>query len=146
MSVAAIAAAPGVAAVLSPAAAATATGKLTDGDAAILRFVAAAEIIESDPWGQYTELGGVNINGAPYGESPGVHPGGFNAPYVKALQNIDMDMPQYITDNTDDEFSHAAFINAYLDAHRRKKVDLDEFRTIPSSQADGAQQRAGSPT
>jgi hypothetical protein len=60
---------------------------------------------------------------------------------VKALQNIDMDMPQYITDNTDDEFSHAAFLNAYLEAHGRKKVKLDEFRRLPSSTADGAQNK-----
>jgi hypothetical protein len=103
----------GAAAVLSPAAAAASTDDLTDGDAAILRFLAAGEIIESDLWGQYTELGGVNINGASDAESPGVPPDRFNAPYVKALQNIDVDMPQYITDNTDDEFSHAAFINGY---------------------------------
>jgi hypothetical protein len=141
MTVAGAAAVPGAAAVLSPGAAAAATGDLTDGDAAILSFLAAAELIESDLWGQYTELGGVSINGASDGESPGVPPGGFNAPYVKALGSIDMDMPQYITDNTDDEFSHAAFINAYLAAHGRPKVDLGQFRTIPSSQADGAQQK-----
>src|SRR5579862_896855 len=31
----------------------------TSGDIAILRFLAAAEIIETDLWEQYTELGGV---------------------------------------------------------------------------------------
>jgi hypothetical protein len=141
MTVAGAAAVPGAAAVLSPGAAAASTRDLTDGDAAILSFLAAAEIIESDLWGQYTELGGVNLNGASDGESPGVPPGGFNAPYVSALGNIDSDMPQYITDNTDDEFSHAAFINAYLAAHGRPQVNLDQFRTLPSSQADGAQQK-----
>jgi hypothetical protein len=140
MAVAGAAAVPGAAAVLTPDAAVAQIG-LTDGDAAILRFLAAAELIESDLWGQYTELGGVNINGASDGESPGVPAGGFNTPYVKALQNIDSDMPQYITDNTDDEFSHAAFINAYLAAHGRKGVNLDEFRNIPSSKADGAQHK-----
>ena len=34
------------------------SGSLTKGDAAILRFLAAAEIIESDLWLQYQELGG----------------------------------------------------------------------------------------
>src|SRR5215831_7533460 len=34
-------------------------GSLTRGDAAILRFVAAAEILESDLWLQYNELAGV---------------------------------------------------------------------------------------
>ncbi len=38
------------------------SGSLTKGDAAILRFLAAAEIIESDLWLQYQELGGVQDN------------------------------------------------------------------------------------
>ncbi len=37
------------------------TGNLTRGDAAILRFLAAAEIIESDLWLQYAELGRRNL-------------------------------------------------------------------------------------
>src|SRR5258708_20369 len=74
----------------------------TDGDVAILRFLAAAEILESDLWTQYAELGG-NTNGA------------LN-PYQKALQNLDGDGSQYITSNTFDEVSHAAFLNAYLES------------------------------
>ena len=76
------------------------SGKLPPGDAAILRFLAAAEIIESDLWLQYAELGGVQTS-----EIPGLPTGG-NALYTAALQLLDGDMPQYITDNTDDEFSH----------------------------------------
>jgi hypothetical protein len=53
---------------------------------------------------------------------------------------LDEDMDQYIHDNTDDEISHAAFINAYLKAHGAQPVNLDKFRTLPSSQATGAQQ------
>src|SRR5216683_1882317 len=102
-----------------------ATGELTSGDVAVLRFLAAAEILETDLWQQYNELGGVN---------------GGNASYVAALQNLDGDMPQYITDNTDDEVSHAAFLNAYLKSRGADPVDLDEFRTLPSSQATGARQ------
>jgi len=34
------------------------SGSLTRGDAAILRFLAAAELLESDLWEQYWELGG----------------------------------------------------------------------------------------
>ena len=131
--IAGIAAVPGSALLVSEAAARD-NHRLTDGDVAILRFLAAAELIESDLWAQYTELGGVPSDG----ESPGVPSGGGNTPYVKALQSIDGDMPQYITDNTDDEFSHAAFLNAYLMAHGEDQVNLDEFRTLPSSQADGA--------
>jgi Ferritin-like domain len=109
--------------------------RLSDGDAAILRFLAAAELIESDLWAQYTELGGVPSDS----ESAGVPNGGGNTPYVNALKSIDGDMPQYLTDNTDDEFSHAAFLNAYLKAHGKREANLDEFRTLPSSQATGAQ-------
>jgi hypothetical protein len=134
MGVAGAAAVPGTAAVLAPSAAARESSSLTDGDVAILRFLAAAEIIESDLWEQYTELGGVPSDG----ESPGVPSGGGNAAYVGALKQIDGDMPQYITDNTDDEFSHAAFINAYLKAHGARQVSLERFRRLPGSTATGS--------
>jgi len=49
-------------------------------------------------------------------------------------------MDQYIHDNTDDEISHAAFINAYLKAHGAEPVNLNKFRNLPSSKATGAQQ------
>src|SRR5260370_7816592 len=94
-----------------------ATGELTSGDAAVLRFLAAAEILETDLWQQYNELGGVN---------------GGNASYVAALQNLDGDMPQYITDNTDDEVSHAAFLNAYLKSRGADPLALAPFRTLPT--------------
>jgi hypothetical protein len=109
-----------------------AKGGLTKGDAAILRFLAAAELIESDLWQQYNELAGIQD-----GEVPG---GSGNEAYTEAVEVLDEDMNQYIHDNTDDEFSHAAFINAYLEAHGKQTVNLDQFRTLPSSQADGAQQ------
>jgi hypothetical protein len=99
--------------------------KLSKGDAAILRFLAAAELIETDLWQQYTELGGAN---------------GGNQSYMLALQNIDGDMPQYISDNTDDEMTHASFLNAYLMSKGAQPVNLDAFRTLPSSKATGAQQ------
>jgi hypothetical protein len=98
---------------------------VTNGDVAILRFLAAAEIIESDLWTQYTELGGAS---------------GGNAAYVAALENLDGDMPQYVSDNTDDELSHADFLNAYLMSKGAEPVNLDEFRTLPSSKATGAKQ------
>jgi hypothetical protein len=48
-------------------------GRLTRGDAAILRFLAAAGIIERDLWLQYAELGGSQTqpNGQPDNELPG---------------------------------------------------------------------------
>jgi hypothetical protein len=110
-------------------------GRLTRGDAAILQFLAAAEIVESDLWQQYNELAGIQD-----GEIPG---GSGNSAYTEAVSVLDEDMNQYIHDNTDDEFSHAAFINAYLQAHGEETINLDTFRTLPSSQADGAQKQLG---
>jgi len=101
------------------------SSSITDGDIAILRFLAAAELIESDLWVQYNELGGVN---------------GGNPAYMAALENLDGDMPQYIADNTDDEISHAQFLNAYLKSQGAQPVNLDAFRTLPSSKAKGAKQ------
>jgi hypothetical protein len=40
---------------------------LSRGDAAILKFLAAAEIIETDLWQQYNELGGVQDSEVPGG-------------------------------------------------------------------------------
>jgi ferritin-like protein len=117
---------------LADAAPAFASGDLTEGDAAILRFLAAAEIIETDIWQQYNELGGIQDR-----EVPG---GSGNPDYTEALAVLDEDMDQYIHDNTDDEITHATFLNAYLDAHGAQTVNLDEFRTLPSSKATGAQQ------
>ena len=99
------------------------SSSLNAGDTAILRFLAAAEILETDLWTQYEELGGVN---------------GGNAAYKAALQNLDGDMPQYITDNTDDELSHDQFLNAYLVSRGAPPVNLDAFRTLPGSRATGA--------
>jgi hypothetical protein len=101
-------------------------GKLSRGDAALLRFAAAAELIEADLWQQYNELGGVQ---------------GGNPAYIAALSNLDGDMPQYISDNTDDELSHAAFLNAYLMSKGEEPVDLDPFRNLPSSHATGAKNK-----
>ncbi len=99
--------------------------ELTYGDIAILRFLAAAEILESDLWTQYAELGG-NTNGA------------LN-PYQLALQNLDGDATQYITSNTLDEVSHAEFLNAYLESKGAEPVDLNAFRNLQGSRATGAQ-------
>jgi len=101
------------------------SGRISAGDVAILRFLSAAEQIESDLWVQYNELGGVD---------------GGNAAYIAALENLDGDMPQYISDNTDDEISHVRFLDAYLKSQGATPVSLDAFRTLPSSKATGAKQ------
>src|SRR4051794_3319745 len=110
--------------------AAAAGGPLTRGDIAILRFLAAAEIIEADLWIQYNELGGIQNS-----EVPG---GSGNPTYTEALAVLDEDMDQYIHDNTEDEITHAKFLNAYLVSKGADPVTLDSFRHLPSSRATGA--------
>jgi hypothetical protein len=110
------------------------SGSLNKGDVAILRFLAAAEILESDLWIQYAELGGIGDN------SPiEVDPTPMLNNYQVALSNLDTDGPQYITSNTIDEISHATFLNAYLESKGADPVNLDEFRTLQGSTATGAQ-------
>jgi hypothetical protein len=104
-------------------------GKLTKGDVAILKLLAAAEIIEADLWQQYNELGGIGATGS------------ISQPYITDLQVLDGDMPQYITDNTDDENSHVAFLNAFLASKGEQMVNFDAFRTLPPSQVTGVPQK-----
>jgi hypothetical protein len=108
-------------------------GRLSEGDIAILRLLAAAETIETDLWLQYSELGGTQDN-----EISGVN--GGNLLYMAALELLDGDMPQYVHDNTDDELSHEKFLNAYLVSKGAQPVNFDQFRTLPSSTATGARQ------
>jgi hypothetical protein len=109
------------------------SGRLTNGDAAILRFLAAAEILETDFWVQYNELGGIQDSEVP---------GGTGIPaYTAALQVLDSDMAQYIHDNTEDEFTHQNFINAYLASKGADTVNLEQFRTLPGSSATGSSGR-----
>jgi hypothetical protein len=105
-------------------------GELTKGDAAILRFLAAAEILETDFWVQYNELGGVRDSEEPDGTG--------NPTYTAKLQNLDSDMAQYIHDNTEDEFTHQNFINGYLASKHADKVSLEQFRTLTGSTASGS--------
>jgi hypothetical protein len=106
---------------------------MTKGDVAILRFLAAAELIESDLWIQYAELGGI-------GKLPPIEvdPTETLNPYQVALSNLDPDGPQYITSNTLDEISHATFINAYLESKGAAPVDFTQFETLPGSIAHGS--------
>ena len=106
------------------------SGRLTPGDAALLRFAAAAEILETDFWVQYNELGGIQDS-----EVPG---GSGNPAYTAALAVLDADMAQYVHDNTDDEFTHQNFLNAYLASKGADTVNLESFRTLPGSAATGS--------
>jgi hypothetical protein len=108
-------------------------GRLNAGDTAILRFLAAAELIEADLWTQYAELGGLT-SGQPIEVDPNQT---LNA-YQTALSNLDSDGPQYITSNTLDELSHAHFLNAYLESRGGEKVNFEQFRTLAGSTATGS--------
>jgi hypothetical protein len=108
-------------------------GSLNAGDVAILRFLAAAELIESDLWTQYAELGGI-------GDNPPIEvdPGQTLNNYQVALSNLDPDGPQYITSNTLDEVSHATFLNAFLESRGAEPVNFTEFETLSGSTATGS--------
>src|ERR1035441_8851537 len=81
---------------------AAASGGLDPGDAAILRFLSALEILETDLWQQYNELAGIQDSEVP---------GGSGSPaYTAAVEFLDSDMAQYIHDNTEDEMTHEVFI------------------------------------
>jgi len=108
---------------------ASAAGSLTTGDAALLRFPAALEILEADFWIQYNELAGVQ---------DGEVSGGSGIPvYTKALEQLDSDMAVYVHDNTDDEITHHQFLNAYLVANGADPANLDAFRMLMGSTATG---------
>jgi hypothetical protein len=118
-------------------------GHLTRGDAAILRWLAAAEIIESDLWLQYTELAGTQddeVSTIASQQIPGypAQPTGGSSAYTNAVLQLDGDMDQYIHDNTEDELTHETFINAFLVSKGVSPVSLEQFRTLPSSKATGA--------
>jgi hypothetical protein len=115
------------------AAQAQASGRLNAGDVAILRFLAAAELIESDLWIQYAELGGIGNN-----QPIEVDPNQAQNNYQIALSNLDGDAQQYISSNTLDEISHANFLNAYLESKGAEPVNFDAFRTLQGSTATGA--------
>jgi hypothetical protein len=61
--------------------------RITEGDIAILRFLAAAELIESDLWTQYRDLGGLNPGQVPVEVNPNQPMNGYQA----ALSNLDTD-------------------------------------------------------
>lgn len=96
---------------------------LPQGDIAVLKFLAAAELVEDDLWQQYCELA--------------VNNPGFN----EALDRIDPSLVRYICDDRDDERSHAAFINGFLASIGEEPINLDPFRTLPSVNAPGAEQQ-----
>src|SRR5207245_8723815 len=104
-------------------------GGLTPGDAALLRFPAALELLEADFWIQYNELGGIQDDEVPGGRG--------NPDYTEALAVLDEEMDQYIHDNTDDEITHHTFLNAYIVSKSAAPANLDAFRTLLRSTSTG---------
>lgn len=106
------------------------SGSLTQGDADMLRFLAAGEALEADFYTQYNELGGIRDSEVPGGRGNGI--------YTERLREIDRNIPQYIHDITDDEMSHQNFINAYLVSKGAEPVDMEPFRALEGSSASGS--------
>src|SRR6266568_1958405 len=117
---------------------------ITKGDIAILTFLSALEQVEADLWIQYAELGGATNQGlSPIDlELNGQKINAGLAPaYITGLTVLDGDMPQYISDNTDDEITHHRFLNNYLESKGARTVDLNDFAILPPSQVTGVPQK-----
>jgi Ferritin-like domain len=111
---------------------------VTKGDIAILTFLSALEQVEADLWIQYAELGGATNQGKSPIDVP--FKSGLAPDYITGLLVLDGDMPQYISDNTDDEISHHRFLNNYLQSKGAKPIDLSSFAILPPSRVTGVPQ------
>jgi hypothetical protein len=111
-------------AIITGATRARANDHLSEGDIAILRFLAAVELIETDLWQQYNELALGNES------------------FQLALNLLDGDEATYVNLNTRDEVSHGVFLNGYLASKGQQQVSLEPFRRLPSSQATGSNKTA----
>jgi hypothetical protein len=112
---------------------------LTRGDIAIVTFLSALEQVEADLWIQYAELGGATNQGLSPIDLP--FAGGLAPAYITGLLQLDGDMPQYISDNTDDEISHHRFLNNYLESKGARPIDLSDFAILPPSKVTGVPQK-----
>jgi hypothetical protein len=112
--------------------------RVTKGDIAILTFLSALEQVEADLWIQYAELGGATNQGKSPIDVP--FKSGLAPAYITGLLVLDGDMPQYISDNTDDEISHHRFLNNYLQSKGAKPIDLSSFAILPPSEVSGVPQ------
>jgi hypothetical protein len=103
---------------------------LAAGDVAMLQFLAAGEALEADFYDQYNELGGIQDSEVPGGSDDRI--------YARKLRKIDPNFSQYTHDIADDEMSHQNFLNAYLVANGAEAVDLEPYRTLQGSTAQGS--------
>src|SRR3954454_5200221 len=76
-------------------------GRLSRGDAALLRFAAAAEILETDFWVQYNELGGIQDSEVPGGTG--------NSAYSTAREVLSEAISPYTHATPGDETPHFRF-------------------------------------
>ena len=100
---------------------------MTDGDIAILQFLAAAEALENDLWQQYTELSQGNVA------------------YQRSLERIDQSLIAYINQDRRDELSHNVLINAVLESigqlhGKTLTVDVSSFMVVPPPNVTGIAQ------
>ena len=123
--------------------------EINKGDAALLRFAAAAEIIESDIWLQYAELGGVQDSDEVFLLASKLIPGypakatGGNPKYTKGLQFLDWRHAAVHQRQHRRRAESRVFLNTYLDFKGAAMVNLDKFRTLRGSQATGANKNFG---
>ena len=96
---------PGVALVSAASKAFAESDGITEGDAALLRFAAAAEILETDLWCSTTSSGASRTAKFQAGVGTRLTPPRFRS---------STGYGPYIHDNTDDEFTHQNFLKAYL--------------------------------
>ena len=104
---------------------------ITAGDAALLRFAAA----RGNPRDRF--LGPIQRTRGEFQTSKFRVELGIQ-PTPKPLKMLDEDMDVYVHDNTEDEFTHFTFLNAYLVSKGARPVNLERFRTLPGSTATGS--------
>ena len=99
-----------------------ASGGLSKGDAAILRFLRGG-VLETDLWQQYNELAGIQDSGSP---------GRFNPAYTAAVAVLDLRHDHDTSTTTPTTISHAAH-QRLPEGAREANGQPDKFRTLPSS-------------
>lgn len=98
---------------------------LTKGEISILKFLTSIELIESDLWQQYDELGGMTTRS--------------QNNYQLAFQFLHRHGSKSITANAINEIEHLTFLTMCLESEGVEPLDLDEFRILRGSRAPGSQ-------
>ena len=109
---------------------ASASGGLTKGDAAILQFLAAAELLEADLWKQYNELGGIQDSEVPGGS-------GNSGLHQRRSRSWTRTCPSTSTTTPTTSRATRSFINAYLAAHGAETGQPGQVPHAAQQQGDG---------